>query len=286
LVNALSIDLEEWYHPQLVQPHLRGTTKTNRVAEAAARLLDLLDEHGVRATFFCVGEVLDGNPELARRIHESGHEVGFHGMTHRPLGDLGPAGFERELDEFALLTRRLLGESVRISGFRAPTFSLDRRTSWALPMLVRRGYAYDSSVFPMRSPLYGVAGAPLGPYRVDMNDPAIVDPESPLTEIPPAVLRFLGVRMPVAGGIYLRMLPLGLVTRMLRRVERERPFVLYVHPWETDPGTPRVALPWMARLATYHGIPAMLRKLDRILSTFRFTTVAEVVEGREGETTC
>ncbi len=248
------------------------------MVEATERLLELLRKHDVKATFFCVGEVLAEHPELARRIHEAGHEVGFHGMTHRPLGELGPDGFERDLGEFDVLTKGLLGQEVHIRGFRAPTFSLDHRTSWALPMLVSRGYVYDSSVFPMRGPLYGVGGAPLAPYHVAMSDPAVIDPVSSLTEIPPAVFRFRGMRVPVAGGVYLRTLPLCLILAMLGRIQKDRPFVLYVHPWETDPGTPRVDMPVMARLATYHGIRGMFRKLDRMLSTFHFTTVAEVVE--------
>lgn len=286
LENALTIDLEEWWHPQLVRSHVRGAERTGRVVAATERLLELLARHGVRATFFCVGEVVAAQPDLARRIRDAGHEIGFHGMTHRPLPELGPDGFARELDEFADLVREVLGADARVRGFRAPTFSLDRRTAWALPLLVERGYTYDSSVFPLRGPLYGVGGAPLAPYRIGMSDPAVVDPASPLTEAPPAVLRMLGLRVPVAGGVYLRAWPLSVTLAALGRIQRERPFVLYVHPWETDSGTPRVALPAAARLATYHGIRDTHAKLDRILGEFRFAPLAEILERREGEKAC
>lgn len=276
--NALSIDLEDWYHPYLVQPHLQGNPMTPRVVEATEPLLALLKQHGVRATFFCVGEVVAQHPGLVRRIHHLGHEIAFHGMDHRPLWDLNPDEFEAELVEFDLLAHRVLGQDVSIRGYRAPTFSLDHRTSWALPILARRGYRYDSSVFPRRGPLYGVPRAPVAPYRIADDDPAVVEPKSVLTEIPPAVCELLGVRLPVAGGVYLRLLPLGLVVNLLKRINTERPFVIYVHPWETDPGTPRVLMPTLARFATYGGIRHTLAKLERLLSMFRFTTVDDTLE--------
>jgi polysaccharide deacetylase family protein (PEP-CTERM system associated) len=278
LENALSIDLEDWHHPLLVHRNLACTPKTSRIVESTEPLLSLLKRYGVRATFFCVGEILEQQPGLVQRIHGLGHEIAFHGMRHRPLWNSSPAEFDAELGDFDRLGRQVLGQDLRIRGFRAPTFSLDQRTGWALPILARRGYLYDSSVFPMRGPLYGVPNAPVGPYRISFDDPSAVDPESSLTEVPPAVCRIAGIRIPVGGGVYLRLLPMSLLVRLLGRINEERPFIIYIHPWETDPETPRVRMPAMARFATYPGIQHGLRKVERLLNTFRFTTVAEVVE--------
>lgn len=274
----MSIDLEDWHHPLLVRRSLREVPTTSRIVEATQPLLALLARHGARATFFCVGEVLQRHPMLVQRIHGAGHEIAFHGMDHSPLWDLEPAGFETELIEFGRMARGILGDDTRIRGFRAPTFSLDRRTRWALPILARNGYAYDSSVFPMRGPLYGVPDAPLGPYRIDLEDPSRTDPTSALTEFPPAVCRIAGLPLPVGGGVYLRLLPSWLVVRLLKRINHDRPFVIYVHPWETDGDTPRVQMRAMARMATYPGIERALGKVERLLKTFRFTTVAEIVD--------
>ena len=172
----------------------------------------------------------------------------------------------------------VLGADVPIRGFRAPTFSLDHRTRWALPLLAEHGYDYDSSVFPMKSPLYGVPGAPLDLYTVDPDDPAREAPDAPLVEVPQAVCRLLGVRLPVGGGVYMRVLPFRLLTALLRRVNARRPFVIYLHPWETDAQGPRIDLPVVSRFFTYHGVDRTLGKLDRLLQLFSFTTVANVVD--------
>lgn len=276
--NALSIDLEDWYHPLLVQPHLRGSEQQSRVVEATLPLLALLEQHDVRATFFCVGEILERHPGLVQEIHAQGHEIAFHGMTHSPLWNMTPGEFEAEVRDFRALFERVLGEGLTVRGFRAPTFSLDSRTTWALPILARHGYSYDSSVFPMKGPLYGVPGAPTGPYRVSLEDPGEIEEDSPLLEFPPAVCELSGMRIPVGGGIYLRFFPLPMAARLLDRIHRDRPFVLYVHPWETDPGTPRMPLKPLARFATYYGLRSTLAKLDLLLKRFRFTTMGEVVD--------
>jgi len=283
LENALSIDLEDWFHPLLVQPFLRDVERVSRVVDASGPLLELLDRHDVRATFFCVGEILEHHPELIREINGRGHEIGFHGMTHRPLWDLTPTEFETEVRDFEGLTARVLGQERSVRGFRAPTFSLDAKTTWALPILARFGYSYDSSVFPMRGPLYGVPAAPVSPYRVSAEDPGAIDANSPLLEFPPAVCEVMGMRIPVGGGFYLRLLPLPMLAKLLELINRDRPFVLYVHPWETDPATPRMNLKPLARFATYHGLGSTLAKLDRLLTRFRFTTVDKVIQNWIGQ---
>jgi len=278
LKNALSIDLEDWFHPLLVQPFVEGVERKSRVLEASRPLLELLNRHDVRATFFCVGEVVERHPELVQEIQSRGHEIGFHGMTHRPLWDLSPSEFEAEVSDFEQLAAQILGKARAIRGFRAPTFSLDAQTAWALPILAKWGYSYDASVFPMKGPLYGVPSAPVDPYRISVGDPGAIDAKSPLLEFPPAVCEVMGIRIPVGGGFYLRLMPLPLLIRLLELINRDRPFVLYVHPWEMDPATPRMSLKPFARFATYYGLGSTLSKLDRLLTRFRFTAVDKVVQ--------
>ncbi len=276
--NALSIDLEDWYHPELVRRYLKSRPACSRVVQATMPLLDLLARCGVCATFFVVGEVMRQHPNLVRHIYAQGHEIACHGMTHRPLWELTPAAFAAELSAFASLSREVLGADVKIHGFRAPTFSLDRRTGWAISVLQDMGYTYDSSVFPVRGPLYGVPTAPINIYPLSRDDPAGTDPTSPLLEFPLPTFKCGGWRVPIGGGVYLRLLPAHWLIRMLKRSPSQHPFVLYLHPWETDPTTPRVKMPAWARFATYHGLDTALQKLSQVLEAFSFTTVHDTLQ--------
>lgn len=274
--HALSVDLEDWYHPELVRPHLGEGPRPSYVREALAPLLERLQRHRVRATFFVVGELLAPLADLLHALQEAGHELGCHGWSHRTLWALGPEGLREELARFRREAARLgLGDVV---GFRAPTFSLNGRTAWALPLLAEFGFRYDSSVFPARGPLYGVPGAPLGRYRPSPEDPARPTADGPVWELPPTVCHLGPWRVPVAGGAYLRLLPFAFLRWCLRRVAREgRPLVLYVHPWELWPGTPRADLPPLARWATYGGQGRVLGRLERLLEAFSFAPLGEVL---------
>lgn len=265
---ALSIDVEDWYHAELVRR--RRPTASPRVVDATRPILELLDRHRRRATFFVVGDVARRHPALIEAIADRGHELGCHGMTHRPLWELGPDGLAAELAAFAALIRDVLGPGAHVTGYRAPSFSLDRTTTWAMPILARFGYRYDASVFPIRTPLYGVAGAPLEPHRL-----------GDLVEVPPAVAEIAGIRIPIGGGAYLRALPGWVMRRLVARARRVRPVVIYVHPWETDAATPRVALPLLARAATYVGIATALRKLSALVAALPFVSIGEVVDAWE-----
>lgn len=281
LQHALSVDLEDWYHPELVRDRLGNEPRSSRIGPATDRLLDLFARRGATATFFCVGEVAEREPDLLRRIDAAGHEIAFHGWRHQRLDELDPDRFAAELGRFDELLSALLVPGRRAVGFRAPTFSLARPTAWALGVMARHGYRYDSSVFALRGPLYGIAGAPLGAYRVALDEPARVEPGSPLIEVPVAIWEGAGVRLPTGGGAYLRLLPRPILERLLNGIAARRPIVLYVHPWETDPGTPRLPLPRWARIATYAGIDGSLAKLDALLGRFRFGRIDRLVERAE-----
>jgi hypothetical protein len=182
-------------------------------------------------------------------------------MSHTSLRDLDANSFADELDAFRHAMSELL-PFRDVVGFRAPMFSLNRRTSWALPVLLDAGYRYDSSVFPARTGYYGIGYAPLGVYHPSVEDPGTTG-EGDLLEVPLSVFKMGPLRLPVAGGTYLRIIPFVILQEMLRRIARKRPLVLYAHPFEFFPDTPRRPLPLHERFAIYHNIPPNLGKLER-----------------------
>ena len=247
-----------------------------RIEEAAGNILSLLKRAGQSATFFVLGEVAQRHPAIVRQIHDEGHEIASHGMSHTPLWRLDRRSFDAELKQFDRTIREIL-KDVRVKGYRAATFSLDPSTAWALDVLADNGYEYDSSIFPMRNQLYGVSGAPLGIYRPSVADLRRHDENGRILEFPPSVLAVGPIRVPVGGGSYFRLLPAALWLGMLRRVEKSRPAMIYVHPWECDPLTPRLPLGLFSRFVTYFGINGAFRKLEMLLNTFRFSRVDEVL---------
>jgi peptidoglycan-N-acetylglucosamine deacetylase len=277
--NALTIDVEDWYHPELVRHHLPPGIPERQIVQSTQALLDVLESRSIQATFFVVGEVAQQEPQLIQAIAAKGHEIGCHGMSHKPLWQLSPEEFAQELNTFARLMGRLL-PGVEIVGFRAPTFSVDHRTAWALEKLREAGYRYDSSVFPMKTPLYGVAGSPLTPYRPAAIDVAQPDDGVGLVEFPLSVWSWAGLRVPVCGGFYLRALPLAFVQFCLRQISQQRPFVIYLHPWESYAGTPRLRLPLLSRWATYHNASFMMDRIAAILDGFSFAPMRTVLAER------
>jgi polysaccharide deacetylase family protein (PEP-CTERM system associated) len=281
MLNALTIDVEDWYHPELVRHHLSDEQRESHIVEPTQMLLSLLRDRQVKATFFVVGEVVRRHPRLIEAIVAQGHELGCHGMSHRPLWDLTPDDFRRELQEFSATVEELVPGAKPV-GFRAPTFSLDNRTRWALGILNESGYGYDSSVFPARMPIYGVSGCPTAPYRPSAEDVAIADENGPLVEFPMSVWSWAGLRVPVCGGFYLRALPFGFVSFCLRQINESRPFVIYVHPWEMYRGTPRLPLPLVTRFITYYNMDKMASRLCELVDRFRFAPMKSVL-GEMGE---
>ncbi len=274
---ALTFDIEDWHHPELVRARVPAGDTRSVVRPGTERILDLLRRHGVRATFFILGDVAARHPDLVRRIADEGHEIASHGYSHTPLWNLDPEGFRRELRDFRAAIRAALGDDPSV-GFRAPTFSLDRSTAWALEVLTEEGFAYDSSIFPMRVQLYGVADAPLGIYRPANADLARHDPTGRLVEFPVAVHRMPGMSLPVAGGFYLRALPSFVFEGALDAVIAHRPAVLFIHPWECVPDVPRVRLGAVSSFVTYLNLGGVINKLDRLLTRHHCLPMVEILE--------
>jgi polysaccharide deacetylase family protein (PEP-CTERM system associated) len=238
-------------------------------------LLDELAQHGIRATFFVVGEVALSHPELIRAMHAAGHEVASHGWDHRRVHRLTPAEFRDDVRRSTERIEDLTGTAVM--GYRAPTFSIMRETAWAIDVLADLGLRYDSSIYPVRHDRYGVAAAPRFPFRVRGQDHTLL-------EIPPATLRLGGVNLPVGGGGYFRLLPLWLMERALAQVRRDgRPPVtmLYFHPWEFDPDQPRLPLGRLSRFRTYVGTGRSRKRLGVLFGRHQFSRAMDAARAIE-----
>lgn len=275
-IHGLSIDLEDWYHPELVRKRIHGDFRV-QVDEATHPLLNLLDRYQVKATFFVLGDVAEKSPALIETIFKKGHEIASHGFSHRPLWELDERGFREEMVRFHSIIQKILGP-LKIKGFRAPTFSLDNRTKWAIRILVDLGYQYDASICPVKlNRLYGLQGAPTHPYRPSVEDLRTENPEGPLIEFPMPVLEWMGLRVPISGGFYLRLIPLPILHWGLKRISRSHPFFVYLHPWEGYVETPHVKLPLTDRFITYYGIGRALKKLEALLKEFEFTRMDRIL---------
>ena len=274
---ALSFDIEDWFHPELVRGRVGSGERRSVVVEGTEAILAALAKRGARATFFVLGDVARHHPDLVRAIAAAGHEIACHGMTHKPLWALDRESFRAELRQFRAALRGALGQD-RAVGFRAPTFSLDRTTAWAFDVLGEEGFQWDSSVFPMRVGLYGVAGAPLGIYRPASGDPAREDPRGALIEFPVSVGSIGPLRLPVAGGFYLRALPEWVLTATLDRIARQRPLALYLHPWECVRDLPRVRLGPGDAFITYAGLDSVGAKLDHLMARYSCDTMSSILE--------
>ncbi|WP_248905682.1 polysaccharide deacetylase family protein [Halocatena marina] len=271
--NVLSFDLEHWYSATLLRDAV--TDPTERIEESVEIVLDLLARRGVKATFFVVGEVARDHPELVAQIAADGHEIGSHGHTHRPLFELTREQFSHEIERSTAAIQDATGTMP--VGFRAPNFSVTPRTQWAIAVLEASEYQYDSSVFPVRTPMYGVTGAPVRPYSIDPTAPFEDRPaDHALVELPLAVFhpRF---KLPVAGGFYARLLPTQLLQRGIRTLNaRGLPATIYFHPWEFNPAVKTPSVTAHKRFVSFHGINRLKSKLETLLDTFTFTTAASV----------
>ncbi len=276
MINAMTIDLEPWHIVELLRKY-PPEEKEEQIEEAVKPILDLLSKYKTRATFFVLGIVAEKYPQIVREIYDKGHEVASHAYSHKTLHELGEGNFEAEIQKSVRLLKSITGEAP--IGFRAPTFSMDNSTSWVLRVLKQHGFKYDSSIFPTKTMLYGVPNAPLHPYRPSTDDVAKHDPEGDIIEFPLSVVK-LGRNIPISGGFYFRALPLWFLRFAIRRVNMVRPAIIYIHPWETYPETPRLnSMPLFSRFITYHGINSALKKVEGLLETFEFKPLREFLEG-------
>ncbi len=268
MTHAFTVDFEDWYQG-LEIPHTEWDGYEDRMEWCGRRMLAILADADVRATFFVLGAVAERHPHLVREIAAAGHEVATHGWSHTLVYRMTPETFRDELERSIALLERLSGQ--RVLGHRAPFFSITRASSWALPILADCGVRYDSSVFPVVNYRYGIPDAPRHPY-------APAEAGGRLTEFPISTCRLLGRNLPVAGGAYFRILPYGVTRAAWRALDRApHPAVFYIHPWEVDAAHPRIDLPRRIAATHYANLARTEPRLRRLLREFDFAPMKEVL---------
>lgn len=276
VLNAMTVDVEDYFHVSALSGSIgrdRWASMEYRAEASTDRLMALFAERGIKATFFALGWVAERSPQLVRRIAAAGHEVSCHGESHELVYRQDPLVFRNETFTAKARLEDLLGAPVR--GYRAASYSVTRQSLWALDVLLDAGFEYDSSIFPIRHDLYGIPDAPLRPVKLAAPS------GREIVEFPLSVAEFLGLRLPVAGGGYFRLLPYAVTRAGLRQVNlRARsPFVFYLHPWEIDPGQPRIAAPLKSRLRHYTNLEVCEARLVRLMNQFRFGRMDQVLSG-------
>lgn len=273
MLNALTIDVEEWFCVSNFAGLIARddwARQESRLEAPTRRILDLLDRHSVKATFFVLGWIAEHHPRLIREIHDRGHEIGSHGYEHRLVYDLTPGEFRADLAKSLAILRETAGAACR--GYRAPSFSLRREMGWAWDALHEAGIRYDSSIFPVLHDRYGEPDAPRFPFAIRSNGGEIL-------EFPPSTVTAFARNLPVAGGGYFRLYPLAVTRWALRSINREGyPAVVYLHPWEFDPDHPAPRASRLTVLRHRVGLRTVARKLDRLLSELPFGSMTEVIE--------
>lgn len=271
--NILTVDVEDYFHVSVFErviPKTAWDAFLPRVGESTRRVLDLLDETGAKGTFFILGWVASKDGDLVRDIAARGHEVACHGYWHRRVREMTPNEFREDLRNGKDAVESAAG--LRVHGFRAPSFSVTRQTFWYLDVLVEEGFSYDSSIFPIYHDQYGISDFSRHPGLLSTPGGRT------LLEFPPATVRLWGCNFPVAGGGFLRHLPLAVVRAGVRRLNfREgKPAVVYFHPWEIDPGQPRI--PGASRLELFRhrrNLGTTEGKIRALLDEFRFGPVRD-----------
>lgn len=269
--NILTIDVEDWYQG-LDIPESCWSSYEKRLSIGLGFILDLLAEQRAHATFFVLGLAAREHPAWIRHIAEAGHELGTHGWSHTPIYRQSPPQFRRELSRALCTLQDVSGH--RVAGHRAAFFSITGQSLWALDELAAMGLGYDSSIFPAHNYRYGLPGANRFPYQL---------PTHALWELPVSTLAIGCLRLPFGGGFYARFWPYPMLRWAIASLNaRGQPAILYFHPWEFDPGQPRLRAEshWLARATHYYGLGSTPKTLRALLGDFEWTTVRGFLDGR------
>ena len=271
--NALSVDVEDYFQVEAFTGQISPSdwrAFPSRVRQNTERVLQLFERHRVRGTFFVLGWVAERHPRLVEQIAAAGHEIACHSYAHRQVFRLTRAEFREDLRRAKAAIENAAGAPVY--GYRAPTFSIMRRSLWALEILAEEGFLYDSSIFPVRHDLYGFPDAPRQMHRREFGN------ERSIIELPMSTVSFMGKNLPVGGGGWLRILPLVYTKWAIRRLHAMgAPLVVYFHPWELDPQQPRIAAPWKSKFRHYTGVKKMEKRLDSLLNSFSFLPIIDMI---------
>lgn len=264
-MQVFSVDLEDWYQG-IELPFDSWDKQTKRLHHGLDRLVELLDVHNTKATFFTLGWIGERYPEVIRRLTDAGHEVGSHGYSHEKVYDLSQTEFREDIRKTKAILEDISGQEV--IAYRAPFFSITNESLWALDIVKEEGYGIDCSISPIKTWRYGIAGAPDEIYTFSENG---------LTEFPVSTVNLL-TKVIGIGGAYFRLFPYGLTRAGLnQRLKAGKVSMFYVHPWEYDPNHPVVKMEWKAKITHYSRLDKMLPLTKRLLTQYEFGTVTDVV---------
>lgn len=269
LKNIMSVDLEDYFCDL---PFEQWGKYPERVTFLTKHILELFDKYNVKATFFTLGYIAEKHPELIELIVSKGHEIGSHGNHHLDARKISQQEFELDISSSIQILGKISGE--KILGFRAPFFSIEKKNFWTLDIL-RKYFKYDSSIFPVKTSLYGVPDARRTPYYMSSENPLEKSPKKDFLEIPPATINFplLG-NIPIAGGFYLRFLPIFLIKKGIKKLNKNGfPAMCYLHPKDLDPQMPKInEYSWYY----YWGLKNAEKKLVSLLKTFKFSSARDI----------
>lgn len=279
MVNAISVDVEEYFHATNLDPYIgrtRWDSAQSRAKECIEKMLNLFERTNTSATLFILGDFAKKNKQLVEQMSGAGHEIASHGMNHQLVYNLSQKEFLSELSDSKKLLEDLSGKAVL--GYRAPNFSITERTPWAYDCLLESGYLYDSSVYPVWHPRYANA-------QEERNITKVETENGELWRIPLAAaeIELFGksIRLPVAGGAYWRHFPMFFLKWGLRRINKHDnlAFCCYFHPWEIDSGQPLIQeMPFITRLRHYGGIERLEKRIENFLTSFEFSTVLAMLK--------
>ncbi len=268
--NALTIDVEDYFQVSAFAPYIprdHWEKRDCRVERNVERILQMLDDHGTKATFFTLGWIAERHPQVVRRIVEQGHELASHGYGHERASDLTESAFFSNIDSAKKILEDLSGCAV--TGYRAPSFSIGEGNLWAFDCLERAGYRYSSSIYPIRHDHYGMPDAPRFAHQV----------RGALVEVPVTTARLLNRNWPASGGGYFRLMPYALSSWLLRQVNQNdgQPVIFYFHPWEIDVDQPRVeGINAKTRFRHYVNLHRTEARIRRLLRDFSWARMDEI----------
>jgi len=273
MLNAFTIDVEDYFQVAAFAKTIPVGDWDKwefRVEGSTEKILAILDEAGVKGTFFVLGWIAEKAPQLVKRIAACGHTVASHGTSHQFVHLQTEAEFREDVKTARKMLQDLSGQAV--VSYRAPMFSITKKTPWAHRVLVEEGYLYDSSVFPIHHDLYGNPDAPTRIHRIETESGSLL-------EFPPAIVKLLGQNIPVGGGGYFRLFPFAITRRMLQSINAAgNPFMFYLHPWEVDPDQPKVpGAPLKSRFRHYLNLKRTASRLRRLLLAFPFAPMEEIL---------
>lgn len=275
VTHAMTVDVEDYYHvaafANVIKPD-DWPQWPSRVEANTDRLLGLFDQANIKITFFILGWVAEHYPQIVRKIHAQGHEIASHGYSHQLIYKQSPEVFRAETAKSKQLLEDLT--QTPITGYRAASYSITRKSLWALDVLAELGFTWDSSIFPTRHDNYGIPGSPEEPYRI------ITSNGTSLLEFPLTTAKVLGQAIPAAGGGYFRQYPYALSRWLFNRASdnQTKPQIFYLHPWEVDPEQPRVPnASWFSNFRHYTNLNRCLPRLERMINDFPFGTMSQAL---------